>query len=216
MTPDTSMRDTIKGLAIKLLIRHGYAGFRFRDLADELGITRAGIHYHFRSKTKLCEETITEHIARSTAWYASLLSDKAKTFTEKVEAIASLNRTRYLEYNPTGTGTNAWALISRIRLEREALTKKTRLALSSFRSTLEESCLECVAIAVQNGELSNDTPARDLALLLVAIINSSDPTTRDTGSFKRMDELYESYVRVARAAYGANGKASYSLKRGPT
>ena len=40
------MKEKIKTAATELLIRNGYQGFRFRDVADCLKTTRANIHYY--------------------------------------------------------------------------------------------------------------------------------------------------------------------------
>ena len=48
-----SMKDDIKRVAAELLIKDGYQGFRFRDVAETLGVTRANVHHHFGTKLKL-------------------------------------------------------------------------------------------------------------------------------------------------------------------
>ena len=37
------MRDEVKRVTVQLLLRHGYQGLRFRDIADRLG-TNSGEH----------------------------------------------------------------------------------------------------------------------------------------------------------------------------
>ncbi|MGD9943058.1 MAG: TetR/AcrR family transcriptional regulator [Burkholderiaceae bacterium] len=189
-----------------LLIRDGYAGFRFHDLAEQLGVTRASIHYHFVSKQRLCEETIVEAVAQSSRLYQSMLIDGEEAFHERIRRIMEMNRSRYLHYNPTGKTSNPWALISRMRLEQHELTEPVRRELAAFRSSLEKNIEISVKLAIKRGELMLHTPARTLALMLIAIINSSDPTTRDTSSFKRMEELYLGYLELVAAAYGAAKK----------
>ena len=56
------MRDQIKDLARELLIKHGYRGVSFGDLAEALETTRANIHYHFGNKERLVEEVLEEYI----------------------------------------------------------------------------------------------------------------------------------------------------------
>jgi hypothetical protein len=52
--------------------------------------------------------------------------------------------------------------------------------------------------------LGEQLPAKQqLALLFIAIVNSSDATTRATTSFEAMEALYQAYADVALAAYGA-------------
>lgn len=50
-TPDT--RETIMATARKMVQRWGYNGLSFRELAKDVGIKSASIHYHFPSKGDL-------------------------------------------------------------------------------------------------------------------------------------------------------------------
>ena len=49
----TSTRELILSAATLTAQAHGYAGLNFRDLADEVGIKSASIHYYFPSKADL-------------------------------------------------------------------------------------------------------------------------------------------------------------------
>ena len=51
-----SMRNSIKAVATELLIKNGFHGTSFRNIADRLEITTTNIHYHFGNKEKLVEE----------------------------------------------------------------------------------------------------------------------------------------------------------------
>jgi TetR/AcrR family transcriptional regulator, transcriptional repressor for nem operon len=191
-----AVRDEIKKIAVDLLITNGYAGFRYADIASALKITRTNIHYHFGNKQKLCELVILEEIAVGIATYSQLLTDPKTTIREKISAVSRINKDRYLAYNPTGQTNNPWALVSRMRLESQTLTRDCRKALILFRENLEESIGEALDLAIRKGELRKDTPVRELSLIFVAIINSSDPTTRDTQSFTRVEELYEAFMTI--------------------
>lgn len=49
-------RDRILDIALRHTQRAGFRGFSFRDLADEIGIKSAAIHYHFPTKADLGRE----------------------------------------------------------------------------------------------------------------------------------------------------------------
>jgi TetR/AcrR family transcriptional regulator, transcriptional repressor for nem operon len=49
----SSAKEAILAAAKRAAQAHGYNGLNFRDLADEIGIKAASIHYHFRSKADL-------------------------------------------------------------------------------------------------------------------------------------------------------------------
>jgi TetR/AcrR family transcriptional repressor of nem operon len=50
--------------AERLLQVRGYNGFSYADIASELGVTTAALHYHFASKAELGEAVIVRYAAR--------------------------------------------------------------------------------------------------------------------------------------------------------
>ncbi|KFC73123.1 Bacterial regulatory protein, tetR family [Bosea sp. LC85] len=195
------MKQEIKQISAELLIRNGYQGFRFRDVADVLNTTRANIHYYYGNKLNLAEEVIVDYVEQTLAnWEANWRSDKS--FEDKIHGMTESNRQRYLRYNPTATTANPWSLIGRMRLEQDVIAPKAREALAQFGVTLENLVVAGIDQAVARGELSNDIPRGDIALQLVAIANSAGPITQDGGNFDRLEQLYRSFSRIVHHAYG--------------
>jgi TetR/AcrR family transcriptional regulator, transcriptional repressor for nem operon len=56
----------ILDVAEQLVQSRGYNGFSYADIAGELGITKASLHYHFASKAELGEALIERYSARFT------------------------------------------------------------------------------------------------------------------------------------------------------
>lgn len=54
-------KTKIMNLAVAQLQEGGYPRLNFKDIADELGITRANIHHHFKNKESLAKEAIKAH-----------------------------------------------------------------------------------------------------------------------------------------------------------
>lgn len=52
-TPQTDTRARLVDAAIALFIRHSFAGTSLQMIADELGITKAAIYHHFRTREQL-------------------------------------------------------------------------------------------------------------------------------------------------------------------
>ena len=199
------MKDEIKHVTIALLLRHGYQGLRFRDIAEQLGVTRANIHHHYGNKLNLCEEVIVEYVDRTLeAWTANWTGDS--TLFEKVEGMMESNRKRYLQFNPTGRTAHPWSLIGRMRLESNVIGPRAREALANFASELNRLVIAGVEQAVVNGELSADAPRADIALQLVAIADSAGWITQDGGDFSRLEQLYRSVIRIVDNAYGRHGR----------
>jgi TetR/AcrR family transcriptional repressor of nem operon len=59
-------------VAERLLQARGYNGFSYADVAVEVGITRAGLHYHFPGKAELGQALITRYADRFMAALAEL------------------------------------------------------------------------------------------------------------------------------------------------
>lgn len=200
------MKDEIKSVSLELLLRHGFQGFRFRDVAELLNTTRANIHHHYGNKLNLCEEVIVDYVAETLAnWETNWRSEKS--FAEKIEGMMESNRQRYLRYNPTGKTANPWSLIGRMRLEGDVIGPRASAALADFGVRLDNLIKAGIDQAVATGELSKDIPRDDIALQLVAIANSAGPITQDGGNFDRLQQLYRSFNRIVHHAYGTRLKS---------
>lgn len=200
------MKDEIKSVSLELLLRHGFQGFRFRDVAELLNTTRANIHHHYGNKLNLCDEVIVDYVAETLAnWETNWRSEKS--FAEKIEGMMESNRQRYLRYNPTGKTANPWSLIGRMRLEGDVIGPRASAALADFGVRLDNLIKAGIDQAVATGELSKDIPRDDIALQLVAIANSAGPITQDGGNFDRLQQLYRSFNRIVHHAYGTRLKS---------
>jgi TetR/AcrR family transcriptional repressor of nem operon len=54
----------ILDVAERLVQSRGFNGFSYADVADELGVTKASLHYHFPGKAELGEALITRYASR--------------------------------------------------------------------------------------------------------------------------------------------------------
>jgi len=202
-----TMKDEIKEVATELLIRHGYQGFRFREIADRLGTTRANIHYYFGSKQKLVDEVVCDYVGVTLRLFEAAWGDNSRSLDSKIRWMMEFNRQRYLRYNPTGATGHPWSLIARSRLDRELVGSGARQTSLDFGDDIERLVRRGILGAIEQGELVAATPVDDVVLQLVAIVNSADPITQDAGSFERLEQLYLGFSRLLLHAYGARTTA---------
>ena len=202
-----SMRDRIKALATDLLIRYGYRGVSFGDLAEPLGITRANIHHHFGNKLALVEEVLDDYVRVTSMRFREIWTAPSASFFQKIEETVAYNRERYLKFNSGGDGGQPWSLIGRMRQDSDALSERGRALLKTFGIELYGYVVSAVETAKERGELVASAPVDDIALQIVAIINSAGPITQDAGDFERLEELYLAFGRIIRHAYGHGGVA---------
>ncbi|MBV8463090.1 MAG: TetR/AcrR family transcriptional regulator [Acidimicrobiales bacterium] len=59
---DTASR--LLDVAERLVQRRGFNGFSYADVADELGVTKAALHYHYASKAELGTALVERYAAR--------------------------------------------------------------------------------------------------------------------------------------------------------
>src|SRR5258708_36225555 len=87
--PDVDTATQIMDGAERLAQSRGFNGFSYADIAAELHLTRAALHYHFAGKAELGEALIGRYSAR----FAAALEDLDTTASgapAKLEAYANL------------------------------------------------------------------------------------------------------------------------------
>ncbi len=207
------MRKQIKSLARDLLIRHGYHGMSFGDLAAALNTTRANIHYHFGHKRTLVEEVLLDYVGETTLMIKEIWTVSDAPLVQKIERNIEFSRKRYLKYNRPGKEGRPWSLIARMRQDSNVLTPKGHKALQQFGHDLSACIITAVKDAKRRKEFVSRMPVEDVALQLVGIANSAAPITQDAGSFDRLEQLYMGFKRIIIDAFGADEPGSKSLRR---
>jgi TetR/AcrR family transcriptional repressor of nem operon len=85
--PDTASR--ILDVAERLVQVRGFNGFSYADVAAELNITKASLHYHFAGKAELGQALIARYAARFAEALAAI-DDPAADAPAKLHAYAEL------------------------------------------------------------------------------------------------------------------------------
>jgi AcrR family transcriptional regulator len=78
MGAQTNTRSRIQEIAIRLFTERGYEATSLREIAEELGFTKAALYYHFKTKEEIVE---------------SLIDDRAKRLDELIEWAVGQPRT---------------------------------------------------------------------------------------------------------------------------
>lgn len=60
----TDTREAIQHSALTRFTEHGYDGTSLREIADGLGITKAAVYYHFRSKDEILQSLLADAVSR--------------------------------------------------------------------------------------------------------------------------------------------------------
>src|ERR1700752_5346483 len=82
-----STEEKIKEAARKVFTRKGYAATRTRDIAEESGLNLALINYYFRSKEKLFDIIMLEHLQTFVHSIVDLINNPNTTLPQKLEQL---------------------------------------------------------------------------------------------------------------------------------
>ena len=206
------MRDHIKRLATRLFTLGGYRGVSFGDLTEELGTTRANIHYHFGSKSGLAEEVLTDAAEAVLLRYRSIWTNPSTTLKVKLEQSFQFNEETYRQYNTVNEG-RIWSLITRFRLDMDVITPKMVAKLNEVTKVNEESIEEGVRLAIQNGELMPDAPVQAIESLISGVVHYASLISQAPHDIRRLEHTYEALSVLIHRAYAdpASGRDSVNI-----
>src|ERR1700753_352983 len=88
MEKNASTEEKIKQAARKVFTQKGYAATRTRDIAEESGLNLALINYYFRSKEKLFDIIVVEHMQVFIHSVMGIVNDRQTTLREKIRVIS--------------------------------------------------------------------------------------------------------------------------------
>ena len=191
---ESDIRSSIKQVAEELLVRHGYRGMGYAEIATRLGITRANVHYHFGSKAALIDEVLADYTAATLAALESSWTTDGG-LAVKLSRMLAFSRQRYDRFNAPGEPTRPWSLISRLRQDQALLSDAGRARLAQFSGELRAMFATALARSAAAGELRGDAGA--VTTLLVAIADSAAPITIAEGGFTGLEAAYDALAALA-------------------
>jgi TetR/AcrR family transcriptional regulator, transcriptional repressor for nem operon len=171
---DTATR--ILDVAERLLQVRGFNGFSYADVAAELKITKASLHYHFASKAELGEALIDRYAARFARALAEIEGGPADT-PAKLDAYAKL-------YADVLRG-KRMCLCGMLAAEYRTLPKPMQNAVIRFFDE-NEVWLEAVLVQGQEeGTLEFTGSASQAARMIVSALEGAMLVSRPYGDITR-------------------------------
>lgn len=162
--------------AERLVQSRGFNGFSYADIAAELGITKASLHYHFPSKAALGEAVIAGYTARFIEALADIETANA-TGPARLHAYAELYADR-LAHDRIG-------LCGMLAAELQTLPDRMRGGLITFFDANETWLQRVLEQGRTGGSLRFDAPAAELARTIVAVFQGALLIARPYGDVAR-------------------------------
>lgn len=158
-------RDTktrILDVAERLAQKRGFNGFSYAGIADELGVTKASLHYHFASKAELGEALIDRYLERMLAALDDLVAD---------DAVARLGG--YANIYADALRGDRMCLCGMLAAEVETLPLPMREAVIRFFDANEEWVEGVLRSGAARGELRLEGTPRDEARVFVSSLEGA-------------------------------------------
>jgi TetR/AcrR family transcriptional regulator, transcriptional repressor for nem operon len=122
-------RVAILDIAERLVQARRFNGFSYADIAAELGITKAALHYHFAGKAELGEALINRYAARFAEALAGIDADRPSAF-DRLAAYTQLYLAVLMEQR--------MCLCGMLAAEYQTLPERMREAVVAFFDTNNE------------------------------------------------------------------------------
>jgi AcrR family transcriptional regulator len=175
----TDTRDQIRAVALELFAEQGYEKTSLREIAARLGVTKAAVYYHYRTKEEILSSLLDEHLAGMDAiveWAEALPAGRGRRravlerYSELLAGMAEdgPQLIRFMQENQTSIKELAAGAQLKARFERLAgvLVEPDASAADQLRSRLALVALHLGAFAL---DAPGDPRERREAALEVAL-----------------------------------------------
>jgi TetR/AcrR family transcriptional regulator, transcriptional repressor for nem operon len=188
----TGTATRILDVAERLVQVRGFNGFSYADIARELGMTKASLHYHYPGKAELGEELIARYTERFRAALAAVdvrLVDSRAKLDAFTELYADVLRGRRM------------CLCGMLAAEYQTLPQTMQAAVLRFFDQ-SETWLECVLReGKEQGTLLLRTSPRETAQMIVGTLEGAMLVARSYDDINRFQaaasQLVSSLAAVA-------------------
>jgi AcrR family transcriptional regulator len=172
----TDTRDRILTVALRLFATQGYANTSLREIADELGVTKAALYFHFKTKEDILNGILLDHRDSVNA-----MIEEAKPYVGTLEGREKLLR-RLADYQATRSS-------DLIRLVRENFTEITNLPLGAEMKEAQHRLLDAL--------VGPDATVMDKVRARTAFIAVQSASFSSPGGDEDQDAVRECALAVA-------------------
>ncbi len=174
--PASNTSERVLDVAERLLQSRGFNGFSYATIAGEMGISKASLHYHYRSKAELGEALIARYRDRFGAALAAI-DETVPSAPRRLEAYADL-------YEAVVRG-DRMCLCGMLAAEYETLPEPMRLAVIGFFDENEAWLARVLSEGRSDGTLSLKGSATDAARALLGSLEGAMLLARPYGDVAR-------------------------------
>ncbi|WP_322818672.1 TetR/AcrR family transcriptional regulator [Tepidiforma sp.] len=172
----SNTRTRILDIAERLVQRRGFNGFSYADIAAQLGITTATLHYHFAGKAELGRALIARYTGRFMDELASI-DARFPDARARLEAYANLYAAILQEQR--------FCLCGMLAAEYETLPKPMREAVIEFFDQNEAWLIQVLGLGQKQGTVRFTGSAADAARMVMGALEGAMLVARPYGEVRR-------------------------------
>jgi TetR/AcrR family transcriptional repressor of nem operon len=170
--------ERILDIAERLVQLRGFNNFSYADIATEMGITKASLHYHFPGKAELGQDLVARYAERFSAALSQIDHDLPDA-RAKLEAYAAL-------YADVLRG-KRMCMCGILAAEYETLPTPMRGAVISFFDENQKWLADVLAQGQADGTLSFTGPIDDIAQSILSTLEGAMLVARPYGDLARFN-----------------------------
>ena len=182
---DAGTATRILDVAERLAQMRGFNGFSYADIAIELGITKAALHYHFATKADLGEALIGRYAARFGEALAAIDANTAAA-PAKLQGYAGL----YADV----LRNRRMCLCGMLAAEYPTLPGAMQASVVSFFDQNEAWLQDVLEQGRADGSLHFTGPARDAARMIISCLEGAMLVARPYRDFPRFQDAAASLI----------------------
>lgn len=162
--PSASTADQILDVSERIVQTRGFNGFSYGDVANELGLTNASVHYHFAAKGDLGLKLVERYVER---FFAALAAIETRTSAIPARILD------YVKIYEDVVAAQRMCLCGILTAEYETLPETMRARLTDFFSRNEAWLAAQLAEGRKIGELDFSADPRAVAAALVSALEGA-------------------------------------------
>ncbi len=188
IAPQTGTAAQILDVAERLVQTRGFNGFSYADIASELGVTKATLHYHFRTKAELGGRLMV----RYTESFGSALASIGAAESSALEKLQS-----YVQLYGEVIRDERMCLCGMLAAEYATLPPSIQVEIRRFFDVNEQWLTTVAEQGREANTLRFDGAPAEMARLLVSTLEGAmliarsydDPARFDASARRLLDEM---------------------------
>jgi TetR/AcrR family transcriptional repressor of nem operon len=172
--------ERILDVAERLVQTRGFNGMSYADIATELGVTKASLHYHFPSKADLGVRLISRYEENFLRALSSIDASHADA-KKKLRA--------YVRLYETVLRQDRMCLCGMLAAEHATLPSGMRARLSAFFDANESWLVDVLEAGRKSGSLSFEGPASPKARMWIGSLEGAMLLARSYGQLARFTQV---------------------------